>query len=189
MHNNFIVVISVLGSFYVQSPPLSKFTSKFEDLVNLNELIPVLYEAGVLVNEEVEKLIEAVWNNKLKVVYLITIMRGKGKEGLQRLIDCLEKEPNHLGHAELAGILKEGSHMREWLVSQYKVEEAWKQGICNMLEHQRCMLCGCVRCLGIDNCIIQYTDSHVTNMHVHMSMLPGTQHLKSIDLSVSNPNL
>ena len=105
----FILVISVLGSFYVQSPPLSKFTSKFEDLVNLNELIPVLYEAGVLVNEEVEKLIEAVWNNKLKVVYLITTMRGKGKEGLQRLIDCLENEPNHLGHAELAGILKEGN--------------------------------------------------------------------------------
>ena len=93
---------------YIQSPPLNEFTSMFQDLVNLNELIPMLYQTGILVDAELEKLTQENIERNLKIVHLVKIMRGKGKKGAQRLIECLEKEKKHLGHAELAEVLKEG---------------------------------------------------------------------------------
>lgn len=67
----------------------------------------MLYQMGILVDAELEKLTGNVERN-LKIVHLVQIMRGKGKKGAQRLIECLEKEKKHLGHAELAEALKEG---------------------------------------------------------------------------------
>ena len=68
----------------------------------------MLYQTRILVDAEVQELMQANVNRNMKIVYLIKTIRGKGKKGAQRLIECLEKEKKHLGHADLAEVLKEG---------------------------------------------------------------------------------
>lgn len=79
----------------------------FQELLNLDELIPMLYQTGILTKAELDEVRQENSRN-MKIVCFVTTMCGKGKKGTQRLIECLEKEKKHLGHEDLAEELKKG---------------------------------------------------------------------------------
>ena len=79
----------------------------FQDLLNFDELIPMLYQTGILTNAELDKVGQENSRN-MKIVRFVKTMCTKGKKGTQRLIECLEKEKKHIGHEDLAKELKKG---------------------------------------------------------------------------------
>lgn len=89
-------------------PLLSKHLPLFQQLVHIEKLLLVLYQCNVLDYNEV-KSIQREETRDRQIMSLIDTIQHKGKAGVKRLIECIERETDHLGHAELAEELKKGN--------------------------------------------------------------------------------
>ena len=67
----------------------------------------LLYGAGVLTFGKYEMIMSKPSLEQQIVCMLDTVQRG-GRDGIRKLIACIEKEDEHLGHQELAADLKRG---------------------------------------------------------------------------------
>ena len=86
---------------------LNKHLPLFQNLVDVEKLLPVLFQYNVLHYNEV-KSIQQEGTRDRQIMSLIDTIQRKGKAGVKRLIECIERECDHLGHAKLAEELKKG---------------------------------------------------------------------------------
>ena len=92
--------------------PLNRFHFSFYQLANLDTLIPLLSQEGVLSAAELSDFISLPSRGE-RLSYLVTVVDRKGTRGLQGLIRALKQDDEHLGHAELAAAIEvEYSHMQ-----------------------------------------------------------------------------
>ena len=90
--------------------PLRKHLQMIQGLVNLDCLLPWLYQGNVLSDDEIMK-IQSEPSRKGKVLCLVQTIEKKGKAGIQGLVQCLELENEHLGHADIAEELRKGDFL------------------------------------------------------------------------------
>ena len=87
-------------------PPLITFNNHFQRYANLDSLVPLLCECGLLQTSELEILLEYSRRTD-KVSYLLAILDKKGRAGVCGVIRCLKEDGMHLGHQDLASILQD----------------------------------------------------------------------------------
>ena len=87
--------------------PLRNYFQVIQSLVNLECLLPWLFQDSILKDEEINWL-RNQQSRGCKVMDLIRAIENKGKAGIKGLVHCLENETEHLGHIELAAELKKG---------------------------------------------------------------------------------
>lgn len=81
--------------------------SRFQELVNLDCLLPMLYQEGVLENDAIDRIQNEVMRNE-KIMCLLKEVQQNGQERIKQFIISIEKEKEHRGHKDLARILKQG---------------------------------------------------------------------------------
>lgn len=87
--------------------PLTKFSMEFERLLNPEPFLIVLSSKGILLDEELEKLFDDPRQSRsMQILRLLTVLNKKGRKGVMTVIESLEEERNHIGHEELAEILR-----------------------------------------------------------------------------------
>jgi hypothetical protein len=86
-----------------QLQPLKNHFQLIQSLVNLDCLLPWLFQDNILKYDEIDKM-HSKSSHRCKVMYLVQAI--KGKAGIRGLVRCLEKEEEHLGHVELAEELR-----------------------------------------------------------------------------------
>ena len=89
-------------------PKLQSFLCHFRDVLNTEQLLPLLYQEEALTFEEVQEIQEASSRDN-RCMRLVNVFDRKGRAGIKKLISVVEKETSHLGHIQLAKQLKEGS--------------------------------------------------------------------------------
>lgn len=92
---------------YWHTTPLSAFHKAFQNLVDLNTIIPLLCKNQVLYSCDIRNLNSLYRESRAtQVGTLIAILESKGKEGLIVLIESLKEDQEHMGHWELAKMLE-----------------------------------------------------------------------------------
>ena len=81
-----------------------------KELIDLNTLVPKLYNKGLLTKDEREDLLDFNILRTHRKIKLVTTLSNKGKDAPRLLIECLREEKTHLPHAELAEILEHNLH-------------------------------------------------------------------------------
>ena len=100
---------SHVASIDWNNSPLISFNAHFQRLSNLDTLVPLLCEQGILQTTELEALLQ--YSHRFeKVSFLLTVLDKKGRAGLDGVIGCLKKDDDHIGHQELASILEHHYH-------------------------------------------------------------------------------
>ena len=85
---------------------LRKFTSLFQDYIEMRLFLPHCFEKRLLDRDAIERINGA--DKHMQVVELIDMVERKGRRGQSELIACFEAEKEHLGHAAIAEALKTG---------------------------------------------------------------------------------
>lgn len=94
---------------------LRNFAPIIMELMNPLYLKSHLWSCGLLSNKDVKYLDENLlkerqnnyfFRNHLEISYIIRKVDQRGSKGIQQFISCLEAENEHLGHKDLADILK-----------------------------------------------------------------------------------
>ena len=95
----------------------------FISLIDLGTLVPELNARRLLTSDEEYLLLNENTPPRKRITYLTHILRAKGCSTPELVLECLEAEKQHLGHAELSKILKRqlgeesGSHGRADVVT------------------------------------------------------------------------
>jgi len=88
--------------------------------VNLDIILPVLYQKGVLSSEDVNSLVNirtvSGGSRSYQVLHFVTILNKKGKRGFDRVVEALREDKEHMGHEELAEILSQKQSEWVWLL-------------------------------------------------------------------------
>ena len=79
----------------------------FEKLVNMDYLLPMLFQEEALEYDVIDK-IQNEPTRKRKIMCLLDAVQQNGQEGLKQLVVSIEEEKEHMGHKDLACKLKEG---------------------------------------------------------------------------------
>ena len=90
--------------------PLIIFNASFQRYANLHTLIPLLCQRRVLLTSDLETLLKYSERRCDQVSQLLTILDKKGMAGINGMISCLKEDKEHLGHADLAAMLKHHYH-------------------------------------------------------------------------------
>jgi hypothetical protein len=86
--------------------------------INLDELVPKLYNRQLLTSDEREELLFEQKERYKKKTRLIEIVSSKGDAAPWLLIECLREANEHLPHSELAGILERSLGLQSHGVSR-----------------------------------------------------------------------
>ena len=87
--------------------PLTRFDVDFQKLVNLDTLIPLLNQGGILSPVELRELYVVHRSESWRISYLLSMLDRKGKQGIKALIFALKSDEEHMGHQELGAHLEE----------------------------------------------------------------------------------
>ena len=87
--------------------PLNTHAHRFVGLVQMERVMLLLYGAGALTIDKYKMIMSQPSLEQQIVCMLDTVQRG-GRDGIRKLIVCIENEDEHLGHQELAADLKRG---------------------------------------------------------------------------------
>lgn len=87
--------------------PLTRFDVDFQKLVNLDTLIPLLNQGGILSPVELRELYVVHRSESWRISYLLSLLDRKGKQGIKALIFALKSDEEHMGHQELGAHLEE----------------------------------------------------------------------------------
>jgi hypothetical protein len=79
------------------------------EYLNVNTLLPHLWENGLLTPNERDWLDSMRKTPREQARYLLRILPGKGKRGFKRFLECLREEKYHLGHEDLVKCLDHSS--------------------------------------------------------------------------------
>lgn len=85
-------------------------STRFHDLLNLEELFPHLVQEGLLTWREVERLqsrSSSLSGDGPKIDHLLKILPKKGKNSLRRFLRCLQRTEAGTAHDELARYMVE----------------------------------------------------------------------------------
>lgn len=74
----------------------------------MDSLLPMLFQERVL-KYDVIKEIQNEPTRERGIMCLLDAIQRNGEKGIKQLIISIEKEKKHMGHEELASILKEGN--------------------------------------------------------------------------------
>ena len=75
------------------------------DYLDVNTLLPHLWEKGLLTPNERDTLDSMHTTPRKQARYLLRLLPGKGKYGFKRFLECLREEKYHLGHEDLVKCL------------------------------------------------------------------------------------
>ena len=81
---------------------LRRFQPELVKLIDLNSLLPYLNQYLLLTDTENEELQNETNVRSVRVQKLLQFMERKGERGFQLFLTAIAKEPDHLGHKELA---------------------------------------------------------------------------------------
>lgn len=79
------------------------------EYLDVNTLLPHLWEKGLLTPNERDMLDSMHTTPRKQARYLMRILPGKGKLGFKRFLECLHEEKYHLGHEDLIKCLDHSS--------------------------------------------------------------------------------
>lgn len=75
------------------------------EYLDVNTLLPHLWEKGLLTPNERDTLDSMRMTPREKARYLLRRLQGKGKRGFKLFLECLRDEKYHLGHEDLVKCL------------------------------------------------------------------------------------
>jgi len=75
--------------------PLTRFDVDFQKLVNLDTLIPLLNQDGILSPVELRELHVVHRSESWRISYLLSVLDRKGKQGIKALIFALKSDEEH----------------------------------------------------------------------------------------------
>ncbi len=88
---------------------LKEHHCRFIEYLDVNTLLPHLWEKGLLTPNERDWLDSMRKTPREQARYLLRILPGKGKHGFKRFLECLREEKYHLGHEDLVKCLDHSS--------------------------------------------------------------------------------
>ena len=84
---------------------LKEHHCKIIEYLDVNTLLPHLWEKGLLTPNERDILDSMHTTPRKQARYFLKILPGKGKHGFKRFLECLRDEKYHLGHEDLVKCL------------------------------------------------------------------------------------
>ena len=112
---------------------------RFVELINVQELLPLLDSKGLLTNRDKELLIKSYTYIDKADQLLTELLPTKGHLGYNIFLECLEDEHSHAGHCELAKEIKTELHKHQiYCPSKCLLKETWmwyRPGLMNSQEY------------------------------------------------------
>ena len=76
------------------------------EYINVGSLLPYLQREGLINTAECQVLTNNYKTDTEKNRFLLSILPTKGDDAFERFVRCLNEDKSHLGHVDLATLLK-----------------------------------------------------------------------------------
>ena len=88
---------------------IQRCASSIRDYMDRQSLAPYLFEHALLTDDEMYHFCDEKRSPGESNTYLIERLKAKGRDSAQKFYQCLQMEPQHLGHSQIVEDLKKAA--------------------------------------------------------------------------------